>query len=646
MAVFRGRELTEEEAFEADKRQQAEPSGLQRASTLEAIKRLVAAGPQAEPAPPPEPVSVPPMLERPAGAIPAALLRPSGEVVHPRDQALISRWSQFRRGGAAPRAAAPKTTGAEIPEMLRRLPEPRVPRTAEGMVLEKFGGDMGAYDKWWRSLPQSMRPRSWNQALGMVSSPEALGVPKAAAPKEVAPKPVAHGELEQIKADEGWRSKVYKDTEGIKTIGYGFNLERPDAAAALKSVGISKTVDELKSGKATLTTEEGTKLIEAEIPHFEAAAQQFIGKETWDKLAPDKQQVLTNMAFNLGSTRLQGFAKLKKAVQGEDWAAAQAEMKDSNWYRQVGKRADRLIERMGSPSEGATQPRPTRQERIDAHMATVPEVKQVPSRQDRIDAYMATAPEVREVTHGGEVPGGAVEGIRLFNGSRDDGQGLLHPISGDVFRASSSGMRMHPVHKEDRQHKGDDYAPLSKGENLPLVAMMDGKVTYAKDKFQKPVSTGNRIEIEYGQGNNRFKVRYFHMKDVPKLKKDDPVKRGSTVGLMGNTGIGSGVHLHAELRRYNPKTKDFELHDFDKFLESGGKGSLSDTAYDTKRRSIAGHRPGHAADHPGHSTQDEVLEKFGGKMLGKGSYNEWYESLPESKRPGGWKAALKMLKKA
>jgi len=217
---------------------------------------------------------------------------------------------------------------------------------------------------------------------------------------------------------------------------------------------------------------------------------------------------------------------------------------------------------------------------------------------------------------------------------------------------------MHPVHKEDRQHEGDDYAPLSEGENLPLVAMTDGKVIYAKDKSQKPVATGNRMEIEYGQGNDRFRVRYFHMKDAPTLRGEsgqkgkpgyrpaDTVKRGGTIGLMGNTGIGSGVHLHAELRRYNPKTKDFELHDFDKFLESGGKGSLSDTAYDTARRSIAGHRPGHAADHPGHSAQEEVLEKFGGKMLGKGSYNEWWESFPESKRPGGWKAALKMLEKA
>jgi len=549
MAMFRGRELTEEEAFEADKRQQAEPSGLQRASTLEAIKRLVAAGPQAEPAPPPEPVSVPPMLERPAGAIPAALLRPSGEVVHPRDQALISRWSQFRRGGAAPRAAAPKTTGAEIPEMLQRLPEPRVPRTAEGMVLEKFGGDMGAYDKWWRSLPQSMKPRSWNQALGMVSSPEALGVPKAAAPKEVAPKPVAHGELEQIKADEGWRSKVYKDTEGIKTIGYGFNLERPDAAAALKSVGISKTVDELKSGKATLTTEEGTKLIEAEIPHFEAAAQQFIGKETWDKLAPDKQQVLTNMAFNLGSTRLQGFAKLKKAVQGEDWAAAQAEMKDSNWYRQVGKRADRLIERMGSPSEaaGAFVGPPT------------PEVKK--EVKTNSDAFLHPL---------GNAPDDAVWEVSSPVGHR------THPTSG------VKGML----------HKGTDFRAIV---GTPLKAMQHGKVTRS---WTSGTSAGHSITIQYGNG---AQVTYMHMDRLSPLKQGSVVTPGQVVGATGTAG--TGPHLHAELRFPLPSGKyptmggkNDVVHDLEKFLKASAEGTLKTT--DTLYRDSPDDHPGHVkGDH-------------------------------------------------
>ena len=199
MVMVPGREMTDEELLEA----RGQSSGMQRASTLDALNAMAAAAPQAAPAPPPEPINVPPMLERPMGTIPEALARPSGEVIHPRDQALIDRFKRFRQASQLTQdqarmdqfnrfqqAGMAAQGQSVVPEMLRRMPEVQVPRTAEGMVLEKFGGSMAAYNKWWNSLPQGMKPRSWDQALGMVSSPEALGVPKAA-PKPAVQQPVA-----------------------------------------------------------------------------------------------------------------------------------------------------------------------------------------------------------------------------------------------------------------------------------------------------------------------------------------------------------------------------------------------------------------------------------------------------------------------
>lgn len=214
-----GREMTDEELLEA----RSQSSGMQRASTLDALNAMAAAAPRATPAPPPEPINVPPMLERPMGTIPEALARPSGEVIHPRDQALIDRFkrsrqasqltqdqarmNQFNRFQQAGMAAQGQSV---VPEMLRRMPEVQVPRTAEGMVLEKFGGSMDAYNEWWNSLPQGMKPRSWDQALGMVSSPEALGVPKAA-PK-AAPKPA----VQQPVAAAPKAKKIVKATPEVK----------------------------------------------------------------------------------------------------------------------------------------------------------------------------------------------------------------------------------------------------------------------------------------------------------------------------------------------------------------------------------------------------------------------------------------------
>lgn len=58
------------------------------------------------------------------------------------------------------------------------------------------------------------------------------------------------------------------------------------------------------------------------------------------------EQIITNMAFNLGKTRLRGFKKMFKAIKNKDYNAAADEMVDSKWYEQVGGRSRRLVARM------------------------------------------------------------------------------------------------------------------------------------------------------------------------------------------------------------------------------------------------------------------------------------------------------------
>jgi lysozyme len=52
------------------------------------------------------------------------------------------------------------------------------------------------------------------------------------------------------------------------------------------------------------------------------------------------------MMFNLGRTRLSKFKNMRTAIDNEDWATAAVEGRDSRWYRQVGNRAERLMERL------------------------------------------------------------------------------------------------------------------------------------------------------------------------------------------------------------------------------------------------------------------------------------------------------------
>ena len=68
----------------------------------------------------------------------------------------------------------------------------------------------------------------------------------------------------------------------------------------------------------------------------------------FDDLPEEVQHIVANMMFNMGRPRLSKFKGMKRGVDARDWNAAADEMVDSNWYRQVTNRADRLVVRMRS----------------------------------------------------------------------------------------------------------------------------------------------------------------------------------------------------------------------------------------------------------------------------------------------------------
>ena len=55
---------------------------------------------------------------------------------------------------------------------------------------------------------------------------------------------------------------------------------------------------------------------------------------------------MVNMGFNLGYPRLSKFKKFLDAMQKNDFETAAVEMMDSKWATQVGKRAERLKQRV------------------------------------------------------------------------------------------------------------------------------------------------------------------------------------------------------------------------------------------------------------------------------------------------------------
>lgn len=136
------------------------------------------------------------------------------------------------------------------------------------------------------------------------------------------------------------------------------------------------------------------------------------------------------------------------------------------------------------------------------------------------------------------------------------------PIDFSKVEVSSEyGMRMHPIKGTKQMHNGLDLS--SYGNTLPVFATEDnGKVV--KVDYQ-PKGAGNYVTIEYDRADGtKIQATYMHLSQV-NVKKDDIVKAGQTIGISGNTGGSTGVHLHFETKFLN-QNGEWERFDSAQYL--------------------------------------------------------------------------------
>jgi lysozyme len=130
---------------------------------------------------------------------------------------------------------------------------------------------------------------------------------------------------------EGFRDKIYLDTNNNRTIGYGFNLEDRNMRSMLPA--------EVVSGQRPITRKEADAIFVKRYNQAAKDALDFIGLESMLRLDPYRQAILVDMAYNLGPNKLSEFKNMQAAVQSGDYMKAAAEMKNSRWYNQTGRRS-------------------------------------------------------------------------------------------------------------------------------------------------------------------------------------------------------------------------------------------------------------------------------------------------------------------
>lgn len=118
----------------------------------------------------------------------------------------------------------------------------------------------------------------------------------------------------------------------------------------------------------------------------------------------------------------------------------------------------------------------------------------------------------------------------------------------DYNRISSTfGMRLHPVDKIWKMHKGVDFAI----GHTPIYASRPGVVALAGWDN----SAGWWVVIDHVDG---FRSVYMHMCKRPSVKNGDFVAAGQEIGCVGSTGSSTGNHLHFGIQLYNSSLGKYE----------------------------------------------------------------------------------------
>jgi len=76
--------------------------------------------------------------------------------------------------------------------------------------------------------------------------------------------------------------------------------------------------------------------------HYQEAVHVYGSYEDFKNLPEPIQRVLVNMCFNLGGTRFSKFKNMLRACREHNWEQMAAEMENSRWYSQVGRRSQEL----------------------------------------------------------------------------------------------------------------------------------------------------------------------------------------------------------------------------------------------------------------------------------------------------------------
>ena len=140
--------------------------------------------------------------------------------------------------------------------------------------------------------------------------------------------------INELKREEGFRDRVYQCSEGVDTIGYGFNVKY-----------LSKDELALNGGFIEPMSEDvATKILEAKVSKLIKSVDEVY---SWIDNLPEVVKIgIYDMIYQLGIKGFGSFVNTQKYLKLLDYPKAIENIKNSKWAKQTPRRANNLIKRL------------------------------------------------------------------------------------------------------------------------------------------------------------------------------------------------------------------------------------------------------------------------------------------------------------
>lgn len=122
----------------------------------------------------------------------------------------------------------------------------------------------------------------------------------------------------------------------------------------------------------------------------------------------------------------------------------------------------------------------------------------------------------------------------------------VYPLAGKKGKewsvSSLMGWRIHPITKKRAFHNGSDLVAPA---NSVIRAFHHGVVIGVG---YNPTGFGNYIILRHKIDGKMYTSLHGHMRDKSKRQVGERVEAGDAIGIIGTTGMSTGIHLHWELQ--------------------------------------------------------------------------------------------------